>query len=45
MATEADDTRLSILIVDDHPDNVEVLKVRLDALGYRTSTAATARPR
>ncbi|HEV7703807.1 MAG TPA: diguanylate cyclase [Gemmatimonadaceae bacterium] len=28
-----------ILIVDDHPDNVEVLKVRLDALGYRTATA------
>ncbi len=29
-----------ILIVDDHPDNVEVLRVRLDALGYRTATAA-----
>jgi len=28
-----------ILIVDDHPDNVEVLKVRLDALGYRIVTA------
>ena len=28
-----------ILIVDDHPDNVEVLKVRLDALGYRTASA------
>ena len=28
-----------ILIVDDHPDNVEVLKVRLDALGYRTAAA------
>jgi two-component system cell cycle response regulator len=29
-----------ILIVDDHPDNIEVLKVRLEALGYRTSTAS-----
>lgn len=29
-----------ILIVDDHPDNIEVLKVRLEALGYRTATAA-----
>ena len=29
-----------ILIVDDHPDNIEVLKVRLDALGYRTVTAS-----
>lgn len=29
-----------ILIVDDHPDNVEVLKVRLEALGYRTVTAS-----
>ncbi|MBK5188615.1 MAG: diguanylate cyclase [Gemmatimonadaceae bacterium] len=29
-----------ILIVDDHPDNVEVLRVRLDALGYRTACAA-----
>ncbi len=28
-----------ILIVDDHPDNIEVLKVRLEALGYRTLTA------
>src|SRR6478609_3526402 len=28
-----------ILIVDDHPDNVEVLQVRLEALGYRTMTA------
>jgi two-component system cell cycle response regulator len=28
-----------ILIVDDHPDNVEVLRVRLDALGYRTVCA------
>jgi two-component system cell cycle response regulator len=28
-----------VLIVDDHPDNVEVLQVRLDALGYRTVCA------
>jgi two-component system cell cycle response regulator len=29
-----------VLIVDDHPDNVEVLQVRLDALGYRTACAS-----
>jgi two-component system cell cycle response regulator len=29
-----------ILIVDDHPDNIEVLKVRLEAIGYRTITAS-----
>lgn len=29
-----------ILIVDDHPDNIEVLKVRLEALGYRIVTAS-----
>ncbi|HEY9515123.1 MAG TPA: diguanylate cyclase [Gemmatimonadaceae bacterium] len=28
-----------LLIVDDHPDNVEVLKARLEALGYRTVCA------
>jgi two-component system cell cycle response regulator len=28
-----------VLIVDDHPDNVEVLQARLDALGYRTACA------
>jgi len=39
MAAEASSSPL-ILIVDDHPDNVEVLKVRLDALGYRTATAS-----
>jgi len=39
MGTEDTNSPL-ILIVDDHPDNVEVLKVRLEALGYRTITAA-----
>jgi two-component system, cell cycle response regulator len=29
-----------VLIVDDHPDNVEVLQVRLKALGYRTACAS-----
>jgi two-component system, cell cycle response regulator len=28
-----------VLIVDDHPDNVEVLQARLEALGYRTLCA------
>jgi two-component system, cell cycle response regulator len=28
-----------ILIVDDHEDNIEVLKVRLESWGYRTSSA------
>jgi two-component system cell cycle response regulator len=37
MATEA--YAPLILIVDDHPDNVEVLRVRLGALGYRIATA------
>lgn len=39
MAAEENSSPL-ILIVDDHPDNVEVLRVRLGALGYRTITAA-----
>ncbi|MBA2686392.1 MAG: diguanylate cyclase [Gemmatimonadaceae bacterium] len=39
MATEEQPKPL-ILIVDDHPDNIEVLKVRLEALGYRTITAS-----
>jgi len=38
MATEKAYAPL-ILIVDDHPDNVEVLRVRLGALGYRIATA------
>jgi two-component system cell cycle response regulator len=29
-----------ILIVDDHPDNVEVIRVRLEARGYRTTCAS-----
>ena len=29
-----------VLIVDDHPDNVEVLQVRLESLGYRIVTAS-----
>ena len=28
-----------VLIVDDHPDNVEVLRARLEAMGYRTACA------
>ena len=39
MDTEQGNTPL-VLIVDDHPDNVEVLQARLDALGYRTACAA-----
>jgi two-component system, cell cycle response regulator len=39
MATEQGNSPL-VLIVDDHPDNVEVLQARLDALGYRTACAA-----
>ena len=35
-----DQSKPLILIVDDHPDNIEVLKVRLEALGYRTVTAS-----
>ena len=38
MATEQGNSPL-VLIVDDHPDNVEVLQARLDALGYRTACA------
>jgi diguanylate cyclase (GGDEF)-like protein len=29
-----------VLIVDDHPDNVEVIRARLEASGYRTTSAA-----
>jgi len=29
-----------VLIVDDHPDNVEILRARLEAMGYRTACAA-----
>ena len=32
--------RPRVLIVDDHPDNVEVLRARLEASGYRTECAA-----
>ncbi|HEY2898382.1 MAG TPA: response regulator, partial [Gemmatimonadaceae bacterium] len=39
MDTEQGNSRL-VLIVDDHPDNVEVLAARLKALGYRTACAA-----
>ena len=28
-----------ILVVDDHEDNIEVLKVRLESWGYRTASA------
>jgi diguanylate cyclase (GGDEF)-like protein len=28
-----------VLIVDDHPDNVEVIRARLEAIGYRTECA------
>ena len=37
MAHEVD---ASILIVDDHEDNVELLRARLEAWGYRTITAS-----
>ncbi len=33
----------TILVVDDHHDNVEVLKVRLESWGYATSTAMNGR--
>jgi two-component system cell cycle response regulator len=39
MATEQGNSPL-VLIVDDHPDNVEVLQARLNALGYRTACAS-----
>jgi diguanylate cyclase (GGDEF)-like protein len=39
MATEQGYAPL-VLIVDDHPDNVEVLQARLLALGYRTACAS-----
>ena len=39
MDTEQGNSPL-VLIVDDHPDNVEVLQARLKALGYRTLCAA-----
>lgn len=39
MATEQGNKPL-VLIVDDHPDNVEVLQARLNALGYRTLCAS-----
>ncbi|HSU94488.1 MAG TPA: diguanylate cyclase [Gemmatimonadaceae bacterium] len=39
MSTEQGNSPL-VLIVDDHPDNVEVLQARLDALGYRTACAS-----
>ena len=29
-----------VLIVDDHPDNIEVIRVRLEAKGYRTTCAS-----
>jgi two-component system, cell cycle response regulator len=35
-----DSPKQLILIVDDHPDNIEVLKVRLEALGYLIATAS-----
>jgi len=33
------DANARILIVDDHEDNVELLRARLEAWGYRTDTA------
>ena len=36
--TDAD--HACILIVDDHEDNVELLKARLEAWGYHTDTAS-----
>lgn len=34
------DAASCILVVDDHEDNVEVLKVRLESWGYRTASAS-----
>ena len=42
MATEQDTTpthRKRILVVDDHEDNVEVLRARLEARGYEVEGA------
>jgi two-component system, cell cycle response regulator len=40
MRTERRANAPRVLIVDDHPDNVEVLRVRLEASGYRTICAS-----
>jgi len=43
-STTADSARAEtapcILVVDDHEDNIEVLKVRLESWGYRTASAS-----
>ena len=39
-AIELRPERFRILIVDDHEDNVELLRARLEARGYRTSSAS-----
>ena len=38
-APDGEGSAATILIVDDHEDNVEVLRARLEAWGYRTATA------
>ncbi len=40
MVLPADGDTARILIVDDHEDNVELLKARLESWGFRTSTAS-----
>ncbi len=40
MPTEIRADAPRVLIVDDHPDNIEVLRVRLEASGYRTTCAS-----
>ena len=39
VSTAHTDAASCILVVDDHEDNIEVLKVRLESWGYRTASA------
>src|SRR5690349_6481717 len=39
----SDSTDACILIVDDHEDNVELLRARLESWGYATDTARNGR--
>src|SRR5689334_943967 len=40
MDVRRESDRARILIVDDNPDSLEILRVRLESWGYRTQTAA-----
>jgi len=40
METPRDDERTRVLIVDDHEDNIELLRARLDSWGFATESAA-----